>query len=86
MDICLLNLLKSIIILFCMCECHLDILESFTPDGHPLMGPNPDVIGLYHSHAFNSGGVMMSGGSGLMLAQWIIYGQPELDMFDYDIR
>lgn len=50
------------------------------------MGPNPDVGGLYHAHGYNSGGVMMSGGSGLMLAQWIINGQPELDMFDYDIR
>lgn len=29
---------------------------------------------------------MMSGGSGLMLAQWMVKGQPELDMFGYDIR
>jgi len=29
---------------------------------------------------------MMSGGSGKMVAQWIVNGQPELDMFDYDIR
>lgn len=61
-------------------------LESFTPDGHPLMGPNSDILGLYHAHGYNSGGLMMSGGSGQMLAQWIIKGQPELDMFAYDIR
>ncbi|XP_067931861.1 sarcosine dehydrogenase, mitochondrial-like isoform X2 [Watersipora subatra] len=60
--------------------------ESFTPDGAPLMGPNPDIAGLFHSHAYNSGGVMMSGGSGRMLAQWVINGEPELDMFSYDIR
>ena len=62
------------------------LTESFTPDGSPLMGPNPDIGGLYHSHAYNSGGVMLSGGSGRMLAQWIIDGEPELDMFAYDIR
>ena len=50
------------------------------------MGPNPDIAGLYHSHAYNSGGVMLSGGSGQMLAQWVINGEPELDMFAYDIR
>ena len=50
------------------------------------MGPNPHIHGLYHAHGFNSGGIMMSGGSGKMVAQWIVNGQPELDMFDYDIR
>ncbi|KAF6039245.1 hypothetical protein EB796_002440 [Bugula neritina] len=60
--------------------------ESFTPDGSPLMGPNPHISGLFHAHGYNSGGLMLSGGSGKMLAQWVINGEPELDMFDYDIR
>jgi len=63
-----------------------NFLESFTPDGSPLMGPNPHISGLFHAHGYNSGGLMLSGGSGKMLAQWVINGEPELDMFDYDIR
>lgn len=62
------------------------IVESFTPDGSPLMGPNAHISGLWHAHGFNSGGVMLSGGTGRMMSQWIINGQPELDMFNFDIR
>lgn len=60
--------------------------ESFTPDGKPLLGPNADILGLFHGHGFNSGGLMLSGGCGRMLAQWVINGEPELDMFDSDVR
>lgn len=62
------------------------VVESFTPDGAPLMGPNPQISGLFHAHGYNSGGMMLSGGSGLQLAQWVVKGQPELPMFSYDIR
>ena len=50
------------------------------------MGPNPHISGLYHAHGYNSGGMMLSGGSGRQLAQWVVNGQPELAMFAYDIR
>nr|XP_039249163.1 sarcosine dehydrogenase, mitochondrial-like [Styela clava] len=60
--------------------------ESFTPDGHPLMGEAPEVRGFYHGSAFNSGGMLLGGGAGRELAHWVINGRPQLDMFSMDIR
>ena len=60
--------------------------ESFTPDGYGLLGPNPDIGGLYHAHTMNSVGMTMSGGAGKMIAQWVVKGEPEFSMYDYDIR
>lgn len=60
--------------------------ETFTPDHKPIMGEDPNVEGFYHCCAFNSSGMMLSGGCGHQMAHWIIQGRPELDMFSYDIR
>lgn len=60
--------------------------ESFTPDHKPILGPDPRLIGLFHSCGFNSAGMMYGGGCGEQLAEWIIHGRPELYMFNFDIR
>uniref|UniRef100_A0A1I8HUZ5 Sarcosine dehydrogenase n=1 Tax=Macrostomum lignano TaxID=282301 RepID=A0A1I8HUZ5_9PLAT len=60
--------------------------ESFTPDGRPLLGEDPDLRGFYHASAYNSGGMMYSGGTARELARWIITGRPELDMFAFDVK
>ena len=61
-------------------------LESFTADHKALVGPDVELRGFYHACGFNSGGIMYAGGCGNQLAKWIIHGQPDLDMFAYDIR
>ena len=34
----------------------------------------------------NSSGMALSGGIGKMAAQWVANGEPELSMYEYDIR
>lgn len=58
--------------------------ESFTPDHKPLMGPHPGLRGLYHSCGFNSMGMMLGGGVGRELTQWILTGSPKVDLFSFD--
>ncbi|CAG0923237.1 unnamed protein product [Notodromas monacha] len=60
--------------------------ESFTPDHKPIMGEDPGLQGFYHGCAMNSAGMMLGGGCGWQLAEWVIKGRPSLDMFGYDIR
>ena len=65
---------------------HVCVSESFTADHIPLMGESPEVRGFYLSCGFNSSGIMLSGGCGQQIAEWIVRGSPSLDMFSYDIR
>jgi len=60
--------------------------ESFTPDHKPLIGPVPEVKGLYLNCAFNSGGIMFGGGCGWQLARYIANNAFDLDMFGFDVR
>ncbi|XP_055388535.1 sarcosine dehydrogenase, mitochondrial-like, partial [Condylostylus longicornis] len=60
--------------------------ESFTPDHKPLMGPDTNISGLYHSCGYNSAGMMFGGGCGEQIACWVIKGQPDLPMFQFDLR
>ena len=59
--------------------------ESFTPDHKPLVGESPEVRGFFLNCGYNSAGMMMSG-IGEQVAQWVVRGRPDLDMFSYDIR
>lgn len=58
--------------------------EAFTPDHKPLVGPQPGVRGFWQACGFNSMGMMLSGGMGEQLAQWITTGAPSVDMFSYE--
>ena len=49
--------------------------ESFTPDGSFLLGPAPEVDGLYLGCGMNSVGVATGGGAGKALAAWIAEGE-----------
>lgn len=60
--------------------------ESFTPDHKPILGEDPRLRGMYHNCGFNSSGMMLAGGCGIQMAQWIVNGRPDLHMFSYDIR
>ncbi|XP_055695155.1 sarcosine dehydrogenase, mitochondrial [Lutzomyia longipalpis] len=59
--------------------------ESFTPDHKPLMGWDRRLDGLFHSCGYNSAGMMLGGGCGEQVAEWIINGSPSLHMFPYDV-
>ena len=55
-------------------------LESFTPDGEFLLGPAPEVKGIWSACGFCAHGVSGAGGVGQALAEWIVNGDPGLDM------
>jgi dimethylglycine dehydrogenase len=57
---------------------------TFTPDGNPLVGPVPGVPN-YWSACGVMAGFAQGGGVGLSLAQWIIDGEPEVDIFAMDV-
>lgn len=61
-------------------------LESFTPDGEFILGESPDVRGFWAACGFCAHGVSGSGGVGKMLAEWIVEGEPSLDLWHMDIR
>lgn len=57
---------------------------TFAPDGNPLVGPIPGVRN-YWSACGVMAGFSQGGGVGLMLAQWMIEGEPERDVMAMDI-
>ncbi len=60
--------------------------ESFTPDNNFIMGEAPELRNLFVAAGFNSAGIACAGGAGKYLAEWIIEGQPTLDLWSVDIR
>ena len=56
----------------------------WSPDGAALVGPVPEVPGYYCCTGVVPG-FSQSGGLGLLLAQWIVEGEPELDLFPWDV-
>ena len=60
--------------------------ESFTADNNFIVGPAPGIDNLYVGCGFNSMGIASGGGAGKALAEWIIAGEPELDLWPVDIR
>ncbi len=60
--------------------------EGFTPDGRYLLGPTPEVKGLYVACGFNSIGIQSAGGVGRVMADWISQAAPPMDLWDVDIR
>ena len=58
---------------------------SYTPDGTPLIGPAWDAPNLWlnEGHSF---GITAAGGSGWQLAEWIVEGEPGIDMLAADPR
>lgn len=60
--------------------------ESFTADNNFIVGPAPGLDNLYVGCGFNSMGIASSGGAGKALAEWIVQGEPTLDLWPVDIR
>ena len=57
---------------------------TFSPDGNPLVGPVPGKRGYWCACAVMAG-FLQGGGVGKSLAEWIIDGEPEADVFAMDV-
>jgi sarcosine dehydrogenase len=60
--------------------------ESFTPDNNFLMGETPELRNLFVLAGFNSIGIASGGGAGKYLAEWLMAGEPTMDLWSVDIR
>ncbi|MGH1543390.1 MAG: GcvT family protein [Arenicella sp.] len=58
---------------------------TYTPDGHPLIGPVHGYDNYFVCTGFNFG-IVQGGGAGYFMAQWIVDGHPELELFELDPR
>ena len=58
---------------------------AYTPDGSPIIGPawGRRNLWLNEGHSF---GVTAAGGAGWQLAEWIVEGEPSIDMMGVDPR
>jgi len=59
--------------------------EGFTPDGEFLLGPT-SVRGFWVACAFCAHGLAGAGGIGKTMAEWIIDGHPEWEVWRLDVR
>ena len=59
--------------------------EGFTPDGEFLLGPT-SVKGFWVACAFCAHGLAGAGGIGKTMAEWIIDGHPEWEVWRLDVR
>lgn len=60
--------------------------ESFTPDGNFILGEAPEVKNFFVGAGFNAFGIASGGGAGRALAEWVIAGEPPMDLWPVDIR
>ena len=57
---------------------------TFSPDGNPLVGPVPGKRGYWSACAVMAG-FLQGGGVGKSLAEWMIHGTPEADVYGMDV-
>ncbi|WP_144137451.1 FAD-dependent oxidoreductase [Paraburkholderia sp. BCC1884] len=60
--------------------------ESFTPDNNFMLGEAPELRRFFVGAGFNSMGIASAGGAGMALAEWIVAGEPTMDLWPVDIR
>jgi dimethylglycine dehydrogenase len=58
---------------------------AYTPDGNPIIGPAWDIDNFWLSEG-HSFGITAAGGAGWQLAEWIVEGEPTIDMLGVDPR
>ena len=59
--------------------------ESFTADNGSLIGPSPEVENFWVAAGFNSLGILLGGGAGHIVANWMVDGEPPIDITEVDI-
>ena len=65
---------------------HVNGPESFTPDGRYLLGEAPECRNFFVAAGFNSIGIASGGGAGKAVAEWVVGGEPPMDLWDVDVR
>lgn len=56
---------------------------AYTPDSKPLLGPTPGVRGLWSAAGVSLNGFGGAGGIGKLIAEWIVGGEPSMDVYEY---
>jgi len=56
-----------------------------TADGEPVIGLSPELDNFYLCCGFTSG-IAASGGAGWVMANWIVDGDPGMDLWPFDVR
>ena len=56
---------------------------AYTPDCQPILGPMAGVRGMWMAAGFSLNGYGGAGGVGKLLAEWIIGGEPTMDVYAY---
>ncbi len=59
--------------------------EAFTPDNEFCLGET-EIRGLFVAAGFCAHGLAGAGGVGKVMAEWIVAGEPSLDVWEMDIR
>jgi dimethylglycine dehydrogenase len=57
----------------------------YSPDGNPYIGPALGLRNFFHCNTF-SFGICQAGGAGKALAEWVVEGAPEWDLWNLDPR
>ena len=59
--------------------------ESFTPDNKFVLGEAPELAQFFVAAGFNSQGILSAAGAGKVMSEWIVEGQPTVDLAELDI-
>lgn len=82
------NFLKSVEVMPCLGEAGVKRVINgpmiFSPDLGPLIGPHPALRNYFCANGVMAG-FNQGAGIGRVLAEWIIGGEPELDIFNWDV-
>jgi dimethylglycine dehydrogenase len=82
------NFEKSVEIMPCLAEAGVKRVINgpmiFSPDLSPLIGPHPGLRNYFCANGVMAG-FNQGAGIGRVLSEWIIGGEPELDIFNWDV-
>jgi 4-methylaminobutanoate oxidase (formaldehyde-forming) len=60
--------------------------DGFTPDGHYALGPVPGRPGVWVAAGMSINGIAGAGGVGRVMAEWILEGEPSIDVWELNVR
>jgi glycine oxidase len=58
-------------------------LRPMTPDGHPIIGPDPDVAGLLYATGHGRNGILLGPLTGDIVAELVLHGETPRDLTPY---
>lgn len=60
--------------------------DAMTPDGHYALGPVPTIPGMWVAAGMSLNGIAGAGGVGRVMAEWIVNGEPSIDVSEMNVR